>query len=263
MALNGTQEQGNGLLLCLKQLFEDGAYSDLTIACGDDYHKVHKAIICPRSKFFASACNIPFQEGQSGVVHLPEDDPFAIKAMLYYLYHLDYPLMAAPVVDVDEADMARPFTFRCTYQPSALTVIDPAAGTVHTPLSKKAKKIKKKEELRCQAQPPQGPQSVPPIPNLCLHAKVYALGEKYGIEDLKRLALDKFDAEAKHHWQSDDFLHAIREVYRSTMDEDHHLRDVVVEVVYAHMELLDQSRWQESIKDLGLCFDLLMRSRRR
>lgn len=54
--------------------------------------------------------------------------------------------------------------------------------------------------------------------------------------------------------QSDDFLHAIQEVYKPTIDEDRLLQDIVVEVVNAHLELLDQSRWQESIKKLGLCF---------
>ncbi|KAF4441179.1 speckle-type poz protein [Fusarium austroafricanum] len=109
----------------------------------------------------------------------------------------------------------------------------------------------------------QSSESVSATPNLCLHAKVYTLGEKYGVDDLKELALHKFHAEAQHHWQSDDFLHAIREVYTSTIDEDRALRDVVVEAIDAHLELLDQPKCQESIKDLRLCFDLLMYSRRR
>ncbi|KAM5526659.1 BTB/POZ domain-containing protein [Fusarium oxysporum f. sp. phaseoli] len=237
MALNRTQERGDALLRCLKQLFDDGTYSDLTIVCGDNHHKVHKAIVCPRSEFFASACNGPFQEGESSVIHLPEDDPFAVKAMLHYLYHLDYPFMAVPVVDADEAAMSQPFTFRCAYQPNEFTQTDPATGPGRAPLSKKAKK--KTKESRCAQPCSQRPESVPPTPNLCLYAKVYALGEKFGIKDLKGLALDKFHAEAEHYWQSDDFLHAIQEVYNSTIDEDRLLRDIVVEVVNAHLELLD------------------------
>jgi hypothetical protein len=41
------------------------------------------------------------------------------------------------------------------------------------------------------------------------------------------------------------------------------MRDVVVDVANEHTELLDQARWQDSIKDLRVCFDLLIRSRRR
>ncbi|KAM0185933.1 hypothetical protein ACHAPI_011971 [Fusarium lateritium] len=159
--------------------------------------------------------------------------------------------------------MPPPFTFRCVYQRKESAQIEPIIGSGCAPLSKKnRKKMKERQaEMRRLAQPQS--QSVSATLSLCLHAKVYALGEKYGIDDLKGLALYKFHAEAQHHWQSDDFLHAIREVYMSTIDEDRALRDVVVEVVNAHPELLVQPRWQESIKDLGLCFDLLMCSRRR
>ncbi|RYC79247.1 hypothetical protein BFJ63_vAg17874 [Fusarium oxysporum f. sp. narcissi] len=165
--------------------------------------------------------------------------------------------------------MLQPFTFRCAYQPNESTQMDPATGSSSAPLSKKDKKkiMKERErerEIRRLAQPhSQRSDSVSATPNLCLHAKVYALGEKYGIDDRKGFVSHKFQAEAQHHWQSDNFLHAIREVYTSTIDEDRALRDVVVEVVDAHPELLDQPRWQDSIKDLSLCFDLLMRSRRR
>ncbi|GKU08016.1 speckle-type poz protein [Fusarium langsethiae] len=265
-ALLGTQEPGNALLRCLKELFDESAYSDLTIVCGDDCYKVHKAIVCPRSEFFASACNGPFQEGDSGVIHLPEDDPLAMKMMIHYFYHLDYPTATTPAVDASETAIPQPFTFRCAYQPNESAQMDPATGSSSATLSKKdKKKMKEKErELRRLAQPhSQRSGSASATPNLCLHAKVYALGEKYGIGDLKGFALHKFHAEAQHHWQSDDFLHSIREVYTSTIDEDRALRDVVAEVVNAHPELLDQPRWQDSIQDLSLCFDLLMRSRRR
>ncbi|PCD21347.1 hypothetical protein AU210_016313 [Fusarium oxysporum f. sp. radicis-cucumerinum] len=121
------QSLGKLCAVSTQRLFDDGTYSDLTIVC-DNHHKVHKAIVCPRSEFFASACNGPFQEGESSVIHLAEDDPFAVKAMLHYLYHLDYPFMAVPVVDADEAAMSQPFTFRCAYQPNEFTQTDPATG---------------------------------------------------------------------------------------------------------------------------------------
>ena len=35
-------------------------YSDITIRCGVDEYKLHRAIICPRSTFFAAACNGEF-----------------------------------------------------------------------------------------------------------------------------------------------------------------------------------------------------------
>ena len=37
-------------------LLESGDYSDLTIRCGQDVHKVHRLIVCPQSVFFEIAC---------------------------------------------------------------------------------------------------------------------------------------------------------------------------------------------------------------
>jgi len=39
-----------------KKLQTSVEYSDLTIFCGDEKFNVHKAIICPRSKYFATSC---------------------------------------------------------------------------------------------------------------------------------------------------------------------------------------------------------------
>lgn len=39
----------------LYSLLETGAYSDLTITCGSDTYKVHKAVVCERLDFFARA----------------------------------------------------------------------------------------------------------------------------------------------------------------------------------------------------------------
>lgn len=47
------------LVLCRtrkNRLYDTAEYSDLTISCGNKNYLVHKAIVCPRSDFFASAC---------------------------------------------------------------------------------------------------------------------------------------------------------------------------------------------------------------
>ena len=43
------------------RLFVDERYSDLTVQCGDKTWKVHKAIVCPQSEFFAKACDKGFK----------------------------------------------------------------------------------------------------------------------------------------------------------------------------------------------------------
>ncbi|KAI1286160.1 hypothetical protein F5Y03DRAFT_380777 [Xylaria venustula] len=73
----------------LKELYSNGKYSDLTISCRGREHRVHKAIVCPRSDFFAQACR-GVTEGYAQVVNLSGDDPDASEMIVYYLYHADY-----------------------------------------------------------------------------------------------------------------------------------------------------------------------------
>ena len=55
------EDQPNGLMAGLQNLFNSSDYSDLTIRCEEREWKVHRAIICPQSKFFAVACNGDFK----------------------------------------------------------------------------------------------------------------------------------------------------------------------------------------------------------
>jgi hypothetical protein len=40
----------------IPRLRDYGAYSDLTIRCGDAEFRVHRCIVCPQSTFFRNAC---------------------------------------------------------------------------------------------------------------------------------------------------------------------------------------------------------------
>ncbi|KAL9560968.1 hypothetical protein ACKAV7_014997 [Fusarium commune] len=105
---------------------------------------------------------------------------------------------------------------------------------------------------------PSAPQRpIPPV-NLHLYAKVYALGEKYGIQPLKALALRKFESEAQFHLHSDGFLQAMREAYTSTVETDRPLRDAVVAILRSNKDLLKKDSVKDVLKETGLGFDLLM-----
>ena len=49
------------LISGLSNIFGSSKYSDLTVCCGSDVYKVHRAVICPRSDFFAAACDSGFK----------------------------------------------------------------------------------------------------------------------------------------------------------------------------------------------------------
>jgi len=49
--------QDDGIHATLSSIFKSEKYSDLKIRCGSQEFKVHRAIICPRSPFFAAICD--------------------------------------------------------------------------------------------------------------------------------------------------------------------------------------------------------------
>ncbi|KAJ9137139.1 hypothetical protein NKR23_g9350 [Pleurostoma richardsiae] len=223
--------------------YEAGSDSDLTITCGKDEYKVHKAVVCPRSRFFQVACNgLFFKEGRTGVVALDGDDPMSVKLMIHYLYHSDYPRQpeAKPLLLADS--QTSNFTFCVSPNGTDLTIGNTSPCRI--------KKTPTKNNVSLDQQP-----------NLTVHARVYALAEKYGIEALKALAVQKFKREAVLYWGSDDFLRAIEEVYTSTVDHDRGLRDQVVAAITARPSLLDRDQMRNVVKKLDLCWDLVMHYR--
>lgn len=64
--------------------------------------------------------------------------------------------------------------------------------------------------------------------------------------------------ETEYFWDTD----AVEEVYTCTVDQDQDLRDAVAKTIVSHSKLLDSERAQSRVKDLDLCFDLMMRFRK-
>ncbi|EON61622.1 hypothetical protein W97_00837 [Coniosporium apollinis CBS 100218] len=333
------------LMCSMRELFTDDTYSDLTITCGRDQHRVHKAIVCPRSKFFAAACNGVFKEARTAKIPLPHDDAQAVRLMVHYLYHLDYPHVSlysedddrgdgtaeeveAGTANVDAGDEynqeeaapaqeAPPSEEVLQVEEALSEAAEPPSppppqlepqriDVIYAPWdssgsTKKMKKRKKKSSFwyegpraepermllqesdegpsraayaqRAWNDPPQATEDAPeePVPadldatqpliqspNLIIHAKVYALAEKYNITALKALALEKFAVEAGTFWNSTEFSQAAYEAYTSTIESDRGLRDVVVGTLYQHPEMLSKKDVQDVVRDLNLAYDLLM-----
>ncbi|KAH9826501.1 hypothetical protein Tdes44962_MAKER00464 [Teratosphaeria destructans] len=231
----------------LRILLKSGDYSDLRIKCGDKEFKVHKAIVCARSEYFAKACKpgafkvspgtcsvsenesvssllTMSKEGEDGIITLQAattdddeddvslDDPEAVKLMIDFLYCHDY---EAPVVfiTVDEANIG-------------------VSGQKITPSGD------------C---------------NTVMHAKMYALGSKYSIPSLQTVALGKFMEAASYAWNTDDFVTTIGLVYTNTPDEDKGLRDIAARTIIKHSStLLQRPEIESQVRSIsGLAYDLL------
>ncbi|KAL9056234.1 MAG: hypothetical protein Q9162_003025 [Coniocarpon cinnabarinum] len=93
--------------------------------------------------------------------------------------------------------------------------------------------------------------------DLVIHARVYALGEKYGVQGLKTLAREKFEVLVAQHWNEADFLDAVVEVYSSTVDKDRGMRNVVLQAFRQRPELAARQDVQAILQEVpSLAFDI-------
>ncbi len=93
--------------------------------------------------------------------------------------------------------------------------------------------------------------------NLVIHARVYALAEKYDIPSLKHIAKQKLEMAMACNYDSPDLPLAIEEVYCSTIDTDRGLRDIVCEAFRCHPQLASTPDVRHAISELpSLALDL-------
>ncbi|CAG8898379.1 unnamed protein product [Penicillium egyptiacum] len=99
---------------------------------------------------------------------------------------------------------------------------------------------------------------------ILFNVKVYAIADKFEVEYLKIQAKLTFVTLAQDHWNSDEFLTAACEAYKTTPKSDRGLRDVVVAVCQKHRkELRDRKAFEKLIEETpGLATDLVLLSHR-
>jgi len=222
------------------------------------------------------------QEAGTGIVNLPDEDPYAVEVMMHYFYHLDYPKTlpyfyeappsppaAAPVspaiISNPTSDLAEPAPASPQDVPNTeASGADPLDDPWFPELRKKKKKKTKKENMSFWGvtDPPDAParlSSPSPSLGLALHAKVFALAEMHLVKDLKDLALLKFRREANTNWEPDDFLLAAEIAYVGTAEEIRELREAVLDVFQAHRTLLKTDECRSLLKRLpDLSYDMLL-----
>ncbi|KAH7147975.1 hypothetical protein DER46DRAFT_671915 [Fusarium sp. MPI-SDFR-AT-0072] len=219
-------------------LLKTGDYSDFVIICGQARHK----------------------ESQTGEVELLDDDPFAVSMMIQYLYHQTYTIPHdANLIPEDKRFPT------VTSKPSTA----PLRSTRHSfsgDSSAIHSLLHPPQAALAPVHPPQEPasyDSIIPYVSLSVHYKVYALGEKYGINDLKALAVYKFETEGEDEFRTsinyfEDFIRVMKEAYACTAEGDRPLRDAVVRMLKPKTILFEREDMKEFLKEEGLAYDLVM-----
>jgi hypothetical protein len=217
------------------------------------------------------------QEARTGIIELPEEDPYAVEVMMYYLYHLDYPTVL-PSFDVVEPSLQlngltlTPISNLANH-PSEVPIEEVSTTKFTTSpfedfddsgdMFAKSRKLKmaRKTGLMWDYQAEEEVerlQKLPPL-GLTLHAKVFALAEMHGVACLKDLALLRFRYEAREHWDADAFLQAAEIAYIDTVEEVREMREAVVEVFHGHHTLLREHKCKHLLKRLpDLSYDMLV-----
>ncbi|KAL1964973.1 hypothetical protein VTN77DRAFT_6173 [Rasamsonia byssochlamydoides] len=210
-------------------LFESGQYSDLTIrvkgsaaasaATAPREFRVHRAVVCPQSKIFETACRGEFMEASTNTITLNDYDPEIVEHMVKYLYTHGY--------DDDE-------DWDC-YQDN------PAAERTTTAVDGIQRCEPKQEEVEHELQDSwihvssssshgYGNASVPNS------LRVYAIADKYLILPLKELARARFTKWAAYHWSSPRFLAAAREIFDGETGNYSELREAVMMPLVRHAD---------------------------
>ncbi|KAI1017750.1 hypothetical protein LB504_004001 [Fusarium proliferatum] len=79
-----------GFFASLKEYYDTGALSDVTVTCGVQVFKVHKIVLSAHSKCFAKALNDHWKEGSEGNIDIDDFHPGVVDALLRFMYSYEY-----------------------------------------------------------------------------------------------------------------------------------------------------------------------------
>lgn len=204
-------------------ILRSGKYSDITICCKKISIPIHRAIVCPASRFFASAYDGDVKEAHTGIISL-KDEADIVKMMLLYLYTQGYDDHVASFENYRMGDPGARVAFNERTTPDAAV------------------------EETC-------------ILRMTNNVKVYAIADRHVIPGLKELARTKFRNLASSIELLLDFPSIISKIYDTTPAEDRGLRDIVMNVCAPHVVCashdIDGNEWSTVQTHVGFKFDLL------
>ena len=274
--------------------------------------KVHKVILASRSYFFATACwgfskvdrgmdfthnmlNLSMQEAKPNIIDLPNDEPELVKKMVEYLYALDYEVGKDTTMYVDSIDFQGGTSPATVLDEEEVGDFPSQSRTQHT-LSRGVKTCWEALHEALQQQqthdfddtmdllvkqktPPSiesiqhGKARLIPAGELAIHASMYSLADKYGIEGLKSTCVRKMTAALQgigwdqvwtfHSPQArmEEFAAAVAIAWSTTPASDRDLRTVLLDYSVRHVKrLVKLKEFEEAFRRLPqFAFELMAR----
>ncbi|KAF2251432.1 hypothetical protein BU26DRAFT_563369 [Trematosphaeria pertusa] len=246
-------------------LVKHNKYADLLVICANDRYPVHRAIVCPRSRFFEELCRVRQGEHDYASPAKPtkiwidrsECDSHVLAAVLTFLYTLDYNASGpqaltfglpqeltggdddGPTVDgVEELDNEDD---TCVVSAAEVeSVATPTAGDA-TPSPSASCHSSHVSRLSGDAGERQN--------ELVFHVQMYSAGHRFGIASLRDVAKDKFGKRLVSGPWNDEMIDCIREVYRQGNDARlADLREMVVKWARSRFRALKiREEWDDLI----------------
>ncbi|OXV08566.1 hypothetical protein Egran_03671 [Elaphomyces granulatus] len=236
-------------------------YSDLTIICGGEVFSAHRAVVCPRSGYFARACDGEFKEASTRTIELINQQPILIRKVLEYLYMGDYTtgnrdlescrLMLDSEQGLEEELLDREEWIAEDFREAR--DIAQASSAEHAPnkaVSEESRTAPRGGPLCVSPSTPQdavaaGSDLITALPSgmqtlhiSCFHTLMYSTADYFQIEGLKSKAMKHFRASFLKEADRESFADAVTKVYSLTIENDRGLRDIVMELTMDNLQAL-------------------------
>ncbi|KAL9012086.1 MAG: hypothetical protein Q9173_003122 [Seirophora scorigena] len=219
-----------------------GDYHDLKITCQGSEWKVHRAVLCARSKVFKKACQPGFKEADlSNPIKLDDLHPIMVEKLIHYLYNSDYDDTVFPQENEgeDNDDLALKATQEGEEGKETTEGMNEETG--------QDGKVNEEEESGWRIDEEDLNEGAKEEPDwqksqlLALNVGMYVIGDRFDLSQLRDLAKEKFSAALIERWNQEDLAEVIRTIYDNTMPSDRPLRDCLVPTLQQNRKALREN----------------------
>ncbi|KAI4614045.1 uncharacterized protein J4E88_010736 [Alternaria novae-zelandiae] len=270
----------SGFQAAFKSLRSSGAFSDLTITCGNDSYQLHKAIVYTRAPKLALAKQNEDQPPHDKLT-LSAKDSATFKLLLQYIYEGEYdPVLpdnkktwhngptpvAARLVDDGEGNrFSYGFPHKCkagfcTGCNSKFLCPHHVCGPKTCDQSTKCTT----SGFTCLVCKPSLPKVTGGSKQLLHHIKLYTMAEKYDAIGLQDLIKEKFSRACRMFYDTPEFAQAARAAWSSPEADGMGLRTMISQMIACNMAMIEKPEIEDLLATFPrLSHDVLKQKRER